>query len=90
MSVFIPVPKKGNAKESSNYCTIALISHTSRVMLKIFQARLTTKLTGILSDTIFIVLHDFGALSCSKQKSHKTSFQTSQIKAEVVQQMKFD
>ena len=40
MSVFIPVPKKGNAKECSNYCTIALISHASKVMLKILQARL--------------------------------------------------
>ena len=39
-SVFIPIPKKGNAKESSNYCTIALISHASKVMLKILQARL--------------------------------------------------
>ena len=39
-SVFIPIPKKGNAKECSNYCTIALISHTSKVMLKILQARL--------------------------------------------------
>ena len=39
-SVFIPVPKKGNAKECSNYRTIALISHTSKVMLKILQARL--------------------------------------------------
>ena len=39
-SVFIPIPKKGNAKECSNYHTIALISHTSQVMLKIFQARL--------------------------------------------------
>ena len=39
-SVFIPVPKKGNAKECSNYCTIALISHASKVMLKILQARL--------------------------------------------------
>ena len=38
--VFIPTPKKGNAKECSNYCTIALISHTSKVMLKILQARL--------------------------------------------------
>ena len=38
-SVFIPIPKKGNAKECSNYCTIALISHTSKVMLKILQAR---------------------------------------------------
>ena len=39
-SVFIPIPKKGNAKECSNYCTIALISHTSKVMLKILQVRL--------------------------------------------------
>ena len=36
----IPIPKKGNAKECSNYCTIALISHASKVMLKILQARL--------------------------------------------------
>ena len=39
-SVFIPIAKKGNAKDCSNYCTIALISHTSKVMLKILQARL--------------------------------------------------
>ena len=39
-SVFIPNPKKGNAKECSNYCTIALISHASKVMLKILQTRL--------------------------------------------------
>ena len=39
-SVFIPIPKKVNAKECSNYRTIALISHTSKVMLKILQARL--------------------------------------------------
>ena len=39
-SVFIPIPKKDNAKECSNYYTIALISHTSKVMLKILQARL--------------------------------------------------
>ena len=39
-SVFIPIPKKGNAKECSHYCTIALISHVSKVMLKILQARL--------------------------------------------------
>ena len=38
-SVFIPIPKKGNAKECSSYCTIALISHASKVMLKILQAR---------------------------------------------------
>ena len=40
MSVFIPIPKKGNVKEYSNYCTIALISHARKVMLKILQARL--------------------------------------------------
>ena len=39
-SVFIPIPRKSNAKECSNYCTIALISHASKVMLKILQARL--------------------------------------------------
>ena len=39
-SVFIPIPKKGNAKECSNYHTIAFISHTSKLMLKILQARL--------------------------------------------------
>ena len=39
-SVFIPIPKKGNAKECSNYCTIVPISHASKVMLKILQARL--------------------------------------------------
>ena len=39
-SVFIPIPKKGNAKECSNYCTITLISHASKVMLKFLQARL--------------------------------------------------
>ena len=39
-SVFIPIPKKGNAKECPDYCTIALISHASKVMLKILQARL--------------------------------------------------
>ena len=39
-SVFIPVPKKGNGKECSNYCTITLISHVSKLVLKILQARL--------------------------------------------------
>ena len=38
-SVFIPIPKKGNAKECSNYCTLAFISHASRVIFKILQAR---------------------------------------------------
>ena len=49
-SVFIPIPKKGNAKEHSNYCTIALISHTSKVMLKILQARLQKYMNHELSD----------------------------------------
>ena len=39
-SVFIPIPKKDDAKERSNYCTVAFISHTSKVILKILQARL--------------------------------------------------
>ena len=38
--VFIPIPKKGNAKECSNYCTISLIAHASKIMLKILQTRL--------------------------------------------------
>ena len=49
-SVFIPIPKKGNAKECSNYCTIALISHASKVMLKIFQARLQQYMNHALPD----------------------------------------
>ena len=40
MSVFLPIPKKGNAKECSNYCKIVLISHASKVTLKILQERL--------------------------------------------------
>ena len=47
---FIPTPKKGNAKECSNYCTIALISHASKVMLKILQARLQQYVTRELPD----------------------------------------
>ena len=49
-SVFIPIPKKGNAKECSNYCTIALISHTSKAMLKILQARLQQYVNRELPD----------------------------------------
>ena len=49
-SVFIPIPKKGNAKECSNYCTIALISRTSKVMLKILQARLQQYMNRELPD----------------------------------------
>ena len=49
-SVFIPIPKKGNAKECSNYCTIALISHASKDMLKILQARLQQYVNRELPD----------------------------------------
>ena len=49
-SVFIPIPKKGNAKECSNYCTIALISQASKVMLKILQARLQQYVNHELPD----------------------------------------
>ena len=49
-SVFIPVPKKDNAKECSNYHTIALISHASKVMLKILQARLQQHVNRELPD----------------------------------------
>ena len=49
-SVFIPILKKGNAKECSNYHTVALISHTSKVMLKILQARLQQYMTQELPD----------------------------------------
>ena len=50
MSVFIPIPKKGNAKECSDYDTIALISHTSKEMLKILQARLQQYMNSELPD----------------------------------------
>ena len=50
MSVFLPIPKKSNAKECSKYRTIALISHTSKVMLKILQARLQQHVSHKLPD----------------------------------------
>ena len=49
-SVFSPIPKKGNAKECSDYCTIALISHASKVMLKILQASLQQYMNCELPD----------------------------------------
>ena len=53
-SVFIPIPKKGNAKECSNYCTVALISHTSKVVLKSFnQASIVYKLRTSTCKTWF-------------------------------------
>ena len=48
--VYIPIPKKGNVKECSNYGIIALISHASKVILKIFQARLQQYMNSELSD----------------------------------------
>ena len=49
-SAFISIPKKGNVEERSNYCTISFISHTSKVMLKILQARFQQYMNGELSD----------------------------------------
>ena len=49
-SLFIPIPKKGNAKECSNYCTVARISHASKAMLKILQARLQQYMNWELPD----------------------------------------
>ena len=49
-AVFISIPKKGNAKECSNYFTIALISHASKVMFKVFQARLWQYVNEVLPD----------------------------------------
>ena len=49
-SVFIPIPKKGSAKECSNYCTIALITHARKVMLKILQAKLQQYMNQELPD----------------------------------------
>ena len=49
-SIFIPIPKKGNAKEYSNYLTITLISHTSKVKLKLLQARLQQYVNSELPD----------------------------------------
>ena len=54
-SVFIPIPKKGNAKECSNYHTIALISHPSKVMLKILQSRLQQYVNRELPDVKLVL-----------------------------------
>ena len=60
-SVFIPIPKKDNAKECSNYCTVALISHSSKVMLKILQARLQQYMNRELPDAQAIFRKGRGA-----------------------------
>jgi len=54
-SVFIPIPKKGNAKECSNYRTIALISHASKIMLKILKARLQQYMNRELPDVKLVL-----------------------------------
>ena len=81
-SVFIPIPKKGNAKECSNYCTIALISHTSKTMLKILQASLQQSwtmnfqmiwLVSEKAEEPEIKLPTFGGSSKKQESSKKTS-----------------
>ena len=71
MSVFIPVPKKGNAKECSNYHTIALISYANKVMLKILQARL--KLVLEKAEEPEIKLPTSAGSSKKQESSRKTS-----------------
>ena len=81
-SVFIPIPKKGKAKECSNYCTIALISHASKVMLKILQARLSSmwtvnfqlfKLVLEKAEEPEIKLPTFAGSSKKQESSRKTA-----------------
>ena len=79
-SVFIPVPNKGNAKECSSYCTIAVISHTSKVMLKILQVRLQQyvnfqmfKLDLEKAEEPEIKLPTSGGSSKKQESSRKTS-----------------
>ena len=67
-SVFIPIPKKGNPKECSNYHTIALISHTSKLMLKVLQARLQQYMNHELSD-----------VQGGFRKGRRTRYQTANI-----------
>ena len=81
-SAFVPVPKKGNAKEGSNYCTIALISHASKVMLKILQARLQQYMNRELLDVQAEIRKDRGtrdqiANICWIMEKSKSSRKTS-------------
>ena len=84
-SVSIPVPKKGNAKECSNYCTIVLISHASKVMLKILRARLQQYVNRVLqmfklvlekADESEIKLPTFAGSWKEQESSRKTSIST--------------
>ena len=72
-SVFIPIPKKGNARECSNYRTIVLISHTSKVMLKIFQARLQWYMSQELPDIQAGFRKGKGTRNCQHLLGHKKS-----------------
>ena len=73
-SVFIPIPKKGNAKECSNYCTVSLISHTSKVMLKILQARLQQYMNRELPDVHARVIEKAEETSnCQHPLDHRKS-----------------
>ena len=74
-SVFIPIPKKGNAKECSNYCTIALISQASKVMLKILQARLQQYMNCELPD----VQAEFGKGRGSRDQIANISWITEKV-----------
>ena len=77
-SVFIPIPKKGNAKECSNYCTIALISHDSKVMLKMLQPRLQQCMNHELPDGQAEFIKAWGTrikLPTSAGSSKKQEFQ---------------
>ena len=79
-SVFIPIPKKGNAKECSNYHTIILMSHASKVMLKILQARLQQYMNHELPDVkagFRKGTRDQIANICWIIKKHKSSLKTS-------------
>ena len=81
-SAFVPVPKKGNAKEGSNYCTTALISHASKVMLKILQARLQQYMNRELPDVQAEIRKDRGtrdqiANICWIMEKSKSSRKTS-------------
>ena len=58
MSVFIPIPKKASVKECSNYCTVALISHSGKVRLKIIQARLPQYINRELPDVQTVCIKD--------------------------------
>ena len=80
-SVFIPIPKKGNAKECSSYCTIALILHASKEMLKILQARLQQYMNCELPDVQAGFrksrrTRDQIATSAGSSKKHQSSRET--------------